>query len=63
MNANKRSKHKDIVDDYKKTKSKHLEKLATKMLKNDEKQEKLKDYKINLNIFDDYNNSKRPESI
>jgi hypothetical protein len=61
MNANKRSKHKDIVDDYKKTKSKHLEKLATKMLKNDEKFEKLKDYNINLDIFDDDYNSKKPE--
>ena len=61
MNDNRRSKHKDIVDDYKKTKSKHLEKLATKMLKNDEKFEKLKDYKINLDIFDDDYNSKKPE--
>ena len=61
MNANKRSKHKDIVDDYKKTKSKHLEKLATKMLKNDEKFEKLKDYNINLDIFDDDYNSKKPK--
>ena len=61
MNTNKRSKHKDIVDDYKKTKSKHLEKLATKMLKNDEKFEKLKDYNINLDIFDDNYNSKKPE--
>ena len=61
MNANRRNKHKDIVDDYKKTKSKHLEKLATKMLKNDEKFEKLKDYNINLDIFDDDYNSKKPE--
>ena len=37
MNDYRRSKHKDIVDDYKKAKSKHLEKLANKMLKNDEK--------------------------
>ena len=58
MNNYKRSKHKDIVNDYKKTKSKHLEKLATKMLKNDNKFEKLKDYKINLDIFDDNNSSK-----
>ena len=61
MNDNTRSKHKGIVDDYKKTKSKHLEKLATKMLKNDEKFEKLKDYNINLDIFDDNYNSKKPE--
>ena len=61
MNANRRSKHKDIVDDYKKTKSNHLEKLASKMLKNDNKFEKLKDYNINLDIFDDDYNSKKPE--
>ena len=61
MNVNRRSKHKDIVDDYKKTKAKHLEKLATKMLKNDDKFEKLKDYNINLDIFDDNYNSKKPE--
>ena len=61
MNANRRSKHKDIVDDYKKTKSNHLEKLASKMLKNDNKFEKLKDYNINLDIFDDNNSSKKPE--
>ena len=61
MNANRRSKHKNIVDDYKKTKSKHLEKLATKMLKNDYKFEKLKDYNINLDIFDDNYNSKKPK--
>ena len=61
MNNYKRGKHKDIVDDYKKAKHKHLEKLADKMLKNDEKFEKLKDYKINLDIFNDDNNSKKPE--
>ena len=60
MNVNRRSKHKSIVDDYKKTKSKHLEKLATKMLKNDEKFKKLKDYNINLDIFNDNYNSKKP---
>ena len=31
------------------------------MLKNDEKFEKLKDYNINLDIFDDNYNSKKPE--
>ena len=38
----KNKKHKKIVDDYAKQKSKHLDKLATKMLKNDEKSDKLK---------------------
>ena len=38
----KHKKHNKIVDDYDKQKEKHLEKLATKMLKNDEKSDKLK---------------------
>jgi len=42
----KNKKHKKIVNDYDKIKSKHLEKLAKKMLDNDEKKEKLKKYNI-----------------
>jgi hypothetical protein len=38
----KSKKHSKIINDYDKQKEKHLEKLATKMLKNDEKSEKLK---------------------
>ena len=38
----KNKKHKLIVKDYDKQKSKHLDKLATKMLKNDEVADKLK---------------------
>ncbi len=38
----KNKKHHKIVNDYDKQKEKHLEKLATKILKNDEKAEKLK---------------------
>ena len=38
----KNKKHKKIVDNYDKQKSKHLDKLATKMLKNDEVADKLK---------------------
>ncbi|MCP4970253.1 MAG: hypothetical protein GY932_06620 [Arcobacter sp.] len=38
----KNKKHNKIVKDYDKQKEKHLEKLATKILKNDEKAEKLK---------------------
>ena len=38
----KNKKHNKIVKDYDKQKENHLEKLATKMLKNDEKSEKLK---------------------
>ena len=50
----KRSKHDKIVKDYEAQKQKHLERLATKMLKDDEKNEKLKSKNINpnfLNLF------------
>ncbi len=42
----KNKKHKKIVNDYEKQKEKHLEKLATKILKNDEKSDKLKSKQI-----------------
>ena len=42
----KKKKHNKIVKDYEKQKSKHLEKLASKTLDNDEKFSKLKDKKI-----------------
>ena len=42
----KHKKHNKIVKDYDKQKEKHLEKLATKILKNDEKSEKLKTKQI-----------------
>ena len=38
----KHKKHDNIVKNYDEIKSKHLERLATKMLKIDEKNEKLK---------------------
>tara|TARA_R110000772_G_scaffold219714_1_gene330252 strand:- start:491 stop:646 length:156 start_codon:yes stop_codon:yes gene_type:complete len=47
-------KHKRVVKDYDKQKQKHLEKLATKILKDDETNERLKTKKINtdfLNLF------------
>tara|TARA_Y100000385_G_C12774255_1_gene500644 strand:+ start:81 stop:236 length:156 start_codon:yes stop_codon:yes gene_type:complete len=50
----KNKKHSKIVKDFDKQKSKCLEKLATKMLKDDEKNEKLKSKNINpnfLNLF------------
>ncbi len=50
----KKKKHSKIVNDYDKQKSKHLEKLANKMLENDEKLSKLKEKNINpdfLNLF------------
>jgi hypothetical protein len=44
-------KHKKIRDNYKEVKSSHLEKLGSKMLRNDEKFKKLKDKKINNNFL------------
>jgi hypothetical protein len=45
-------KNKDIIDNYDLIKSKHLERLATKMLANDDKMNKLKEKDINTNFLD-----------
>ena len=53
-NFKKSKKYDAIVRDYDKIKSKHLEKLATSILKKDEKNEKLKNKNIDkdfLNLF------------
>jgi len=50
----KKKKHNKLIKEYDKQKEQHLEKLASKMLKNDEKLQKLKEKKINpkfLNLF------------
>ena len=50
----KHKKHSKLVKDYDCQKSEHLDKLATQMLKNNEKTQKLKEKKINpnfLNLF------------
>jgi len=47
----KLSNHDNIVKNYKATKQNHLEKLATKMIKRDEKFSKLKEKKINNNVL------------
>jgi hypothetical protein len=39
----KTPKHQELDEDYENIKSKHLEKLATKMLRKDSKYQKLKD--------------------
>jgi len=43
--------HKKIRDNYKEIKSTHLEKLGSKILKNEEKFRKLKDKKISNNFL------------
>lgn len=50
----KHKKHDKIVRDYDKIKSKHLDRLATKMLKNDEKSEKLKLKQIKGKFLDKF---------
>tara|TARA_R110000824_G_scaffold36287_3_gene112973 strand:+ start:1565 stop:1720 length:156 start_codon:yes stop_codon:yes gene_type:complete len=47
----KNGKHDKIVKDYKNSKGKHLEKLATKILKKDEKFTKLKEKNIGTNFL------------
>jgi hypothetical protein len=47
----KHKKHDAIVKDYETQKSNHLEKLASKILKNDEKMQKLKDKSINKDFL------------
>lgn len=50
----KSKKHNKIVKDYDKQKSKHLERLADQILKNDEKLQQLKGKEIDprfLNLF------------
>ena len=44
-------KHDRIVNDFDKQKSKHVEKLATQMLKKDEQFQKLKEKKIDTNFL------------
>ena len=50
----KRKKHDQIVNDYDKVKSKHLEKLANKMLKDDEKNSLLKSKVIKGDFLDKF---------
>jgi hypothetical protein len=50
----KHKKHDKIKNDYAKQKSKHLENLASQLLKNEEKSSQLKGYDIDdtwLNLF------------
>jgi hypothetical protein len=49
---NIKKKHDDLVNDYDKQKSKHLEKLATKILKQKEKEDQLRNKPINKDFLD-----------
>ena len=47
----KNKKHDKIVSDYSTQKRKHLEKIATQLLKQDEINQKLKEKQINSNFL------------
>ena len=47
----KNKKHNKIVKDYGKQKERHLEKLASRMLKDDEKLQQLKGKNVNLKFL------------
>ena len=51
----KHKKHDKLVKDYSRQKMKEMDRLASKLLKNDEKNQKLKTYNIKdpFNLFDD----------
>jgi hypothetical protein len=48
----RKNKHQKLVDNYDAQKRKHLEKLSTKMLENDEKMRKFKSKEIKGNFLD-----------
>jgi hypothetical protein len=48
----KHKKHNKIVKDYDNQKQKHLERLATKVLKEDDKNNKLREKNINTGFLD-----------
>tara|TARA_Y100000389_G_scaffold183913_1_gene201849 strand:+ start:519 stop:695 length:177 start_codon:yes stop_codon:yes gene_type:complete len=50
----KRKKHDQIVNDYEKIKSKHLERLANKILKDEEKRDNLRSKNIKGNFLDKF---------
>lgn len=50
----KRSKHDKLVNDYDKQKEKHLERLASKMLKDEDKNNRLKSKNIKGNFLDKF---------
>jgi|TARA_B110000977_G_scaffold184149_1_gene247502 uncharacterized membrane-anchored protein YhcB (DUF1043 family) len=50
----KRNNHDKIVNDYDKIKSKHLEKLANKILKDEEKRDNLRSKNINGDFWNKF---------
>lgn len=52
LKKKKHRKHDKLVNDYENQKNKHLEKLATKTLEEQEKLSKLKEKKVNKDFLD-----------
>jgi len=52
LKKKKKSKHDKLVNDYDSQKNKHVEKLANKMLEEQEKLSKLKEKNINTDFLD-----------
>lgn len=52
LRKKKKSKHEKLVNDYENQKNKHLEKLATKTLEEQEKLSRLKEKKVNKDFLD-----------
>ena len=50
----KKNKHHQIVNDYDKIKSKHLEKIANKILKDEERRDNLRSKVIKGNFLDKF---------
>ena len=50
----KRKKHDQIINDYDKIKSKHLERLTNKILKDEEKRDNLRSKNIKGNFLDKF---------
>jgi uncharacterized membrane-anchored protein YhcB (DUF1043 family) len=50
----KRNNHDKIINDYDKIKSKHLEKLANKILKDEEKRDNLRSKNINGDFWNKF---------
>jgi hypothetical protein len=48
----KKTKHEKILENKEKEKRKHLERIATQMLKQDEQNGKMKSYKLKRNPLD-----------
>jgi len=48
----KKTKHEKILENKEKEKRKHLERITTQMLKQDEQNEKMKSYKLKQNPLD-----------